>query len=67
MTFRAFDLTRWTLAGLRRLLYLGIRTQVFPDPDAQQALRPDVAVCYVLQYRHLTNLLFLFFLSFRFS
>lgn len=54
-----FDFTGWTLDVLRRILYLGTRTQVFPETPEQLELRPDLPVCYVLHERHLSNLLVL--------
>jgi glycerol-3-phosphate O-acyltransferase len=54
-----FDFTGWTLNLLRRVLYLGTRTQVFPETAEELKLRPDIAVCYVLNERHLSNLLVL--------
>ena len=54
-----FDFTGWTLDLLRRILYLGTRTQVFPESPEMLKLRPDLAVCYVLHERHLSNLLVL--------
>ncbi len=54
-----FDFTGWTLDVLRRLLYLGTRTRVFPESAGDLKLRPDLPVCYVLHERHLSNLLVL--------
>jgi glycerol-3-phosphate O-acyltransferase len=54
-----FDLTGWTLDVLRRILYWGTRTQVFPETPEALGLRADLAVCYVLHERHLSNLLVL--------
>ena len=54
-----FDFAGWTLNVLRRILYLGTRTQVFPEQPEMLKLRPDMAVCYVLHERHLSNLLVL--------
>ncbi|MDP2826222.1 MAG: glycerol-3-phosphate 1-O-acyltransferase PlsB [Sulfuritalea sp.] len=54
-----FDFTGWTLDVLRRLLYLGMRTRVFPETPEMLELRPDLAVCYVLDERRLSNLLVL--------
>lgn len=54
-----FDFTAWTLDVLRRILYLGTRTQVFPETPEMIGLRPDLAVCYVLHEHHLSNLLVL--------
>ena len=52
-----FDLTGWMLGVLRRILYLGTRTQVFPESPEALGLKPDLPVCYVLDERHLSNLL----------
>jgi glycerol-3-phosphate O-acyltransferase len=54
-----FDFTGLTLDVLRRILYLGTRTQVFPEAPEALGLRPEVPVCYVLQENHLSNLLVL--------
>ena len=54
-----FDFTGWTLDVLRRILYLGTRTQVFPESAEALGLRPDLPVCYVLDEHHLSNLLVL--------
>ncbi|MDP2809298.1 MAG: glycerol-3-phosphate 1-O-acyltransferase PlsB [Rhodocyclaceae bacterium] len=54
-----FDFTGWTLDVLRRILYLGTRTRVFPEAPELLKLRPDLPVCYVLHERHLSNLLVL--------
>jgi glycerol-3-phosphate O-acyltransferase len=54
-----FDLTGWTLDVFSRILYLGTRAQVFPEDRAALKLRPDLPVCYVLNERHLSNLLVL--------
>ncbi|MBN8476796.1 glycerol-3-phosphate 1-O-acyltransferase PlsB [Sulfuritalea sp.] len=54
-----FDLTGWMLGVLRRILYLGTRTQVFPESPEALGLKPDLPVCYVLDERHLSNLLVL--------
>jgi len=54
-----FDFAGWTLDVLRRLLYLGTRTRVFPETPEMLKLRPDLAVCYVLDERRLSNLLVL--------
>lgn len=44
---------------MRRILYLGTRTQVFPESSGKLGLRPDLPVCYVLHEHHLSNLLVL--------
>jgi len=54
-----FDFTGWTLDVLRRVLYLGTRTRVFPETPEVLKLRPELAVCYVLDERRLSNLLVL--------
>jgi glycerol-3-phosphate O-acyltransferase len=54
-----FDFTGWTLDVLRRILYLGTRTRVFPESPEELKLRPDLPVCYVLHEHHLSNLLVL--------
>ena len=54
-----FDFTGWTLDVLRRILYLGTRTLVFPETAGMLKLRPDLPVCYVLHEHHLSNLLVL--------
>lgn len=54
-----FDFTGWTFNALRRLLYLGTRTQVFPADATELALIAERPVCYVLHERHLSNLLVL--------
>ncbi|WP_313953431.1 glycerol-3-phosphate 1-O-acyltransferase PlsB [Accumulibacter sp.] len=50
----------WFLPLARRLLYLWVRTSVFPAKSQELALDPEKPVCYVLQNRHLSNLLVLF-------
>lgn len=52
-----FDFMGLALALMRRILYLGTRTQVFPDNPEELGLKPDLPVCYVLDERHLSNLL----------
>ncbi len=47
------------LALLRRLLYLIVRTRVTPDEAAALHVDPRTPLCYVLQDRHLSNLLVL--------
>ena len=47
------------LGVLRRILYLGTRTQVFPESPEALGLKPDLPVCNVLDERHLSNLLVL--------
>jgi glycerol-3-phosphate O-acyltransferase len=43
----------------RRLLYAWVRTSVFPEDPQELRLDPAKPVCYVLQDRHLSNLLVL--------
>ncbi|WP_291993272.1 glycerol-3-phosphate 1-O-acyltransferase PlsB [Candidatus Accumulibacter sp. ACC003] len=50
----------WFARLARRLLYLWVRTAVFPENPAELGLDPNKPVCYVLQDRHLSNLLVLF-------
>jgi glycerol-3-phosphate O-acyltransferase len=52
-----FDFWGLALTLMRRFLYLGTRTQVFPDNPEELELKPDIPVCYVLDERHLSNLL----------
>ena len=60
MTFLpSFDFVAWFLQLLRRLLYVWTRTQVFPATPQELKLQADIPVCYVLQHRHLSNLLVL--------
>jgi glycerol-3-phosphate O-acyltransferase len=56
---RFFDFTNWTLSLFRWVLYLGTRTQVFPATAEALELQSDLPVCYVLNERHLSNLLVL--------
>ncbi|HRF71207.1 MAG TPA: glycerol-3-phosphate 1-O-acyltransferase PlsB [Accumulibacter sp.] len=50
----------WFLPLARRLLYFWVRTSVFPETVDELGLDPAKPVCYVLQDRHLSNLLVLF-------
>ena len=50
----------WFIPLARRLLYLWVRTAVFPQNSQELGLDPAKPVCYVLQDRHLSNLLVLF-------
>lgn len=50
----------WALPLARRLLYFWVRTTVFPEHPQELGLDPAKPVCYVLQDRHLSNLLVLF-------
>lgn len=59
MMRRTLDITGWTLALARRLLYAWVRTRVFPERIADLGLDPARPVCYVLHGRHLSNLLVL--------
>ncbi len=54
-----FDFAGGALKVLRRILYLWTRTQVFPETAAELKLEPHLPVCYVLQHRHISNLLVL--------
>jgi glycerol-3-phosphate O-acyltransferase len=56
----AFKVSGWLIPLARRLLYLWVRTSVFPDNLQELGLNPTKPVCYVLQDRHLSNLLVLF-------
>jgi len=56
---RLFDFTGWALNLMRRILYLGTRTRVFPESPDALGLHADRAVCYVLHEHHLSNLLVL--------
>ena len=57
---RFFDVSGWFIPLARRLLYAWVRTTVFPEQVATLGLDPSKPVCYVLQNRHLSNLLVLF-------
>jgi len=54
-----FDFWGLALVLMRRILYLGTRTQVFPEAPEALGLKPELPVCYVLDERHLSNLLVL--------
>ncbi|MCF8179114.1 MAG: glycerol-3-phosphate 1-O-acyltransferase PlsB [Sulfuritalea sp.] len=54
-----FDFPGWTLDVLRRVLYLGTRTKVFPETPEMLSLQAELPVCYVLDERYLSNLLVL--------
>ena len=56
---RPLDFTGLTLALLRRLLYVWVRPTVLPDRPEALGLDPARPVCYVLDGRHLNNLLVL--------
>ena len=55
----ARKLAEWFLPLARRLLYLWVRSSVFPEKMQDLCLAPGKPVCYVLQDRHLSNLLVL--------
>ncbi len=55
----SFDFVGAILQVLRRLLYVWTRTQVFPETALELKLQPDLPVCYILQHRHISNLLVL--------
>ena len=50
----------WALPLARRLLYMWVRTTVFPGHPQELGVDPSKPVCYVLQDHHLYNLLVLF-------
>jgi glycerol-3-phosphate O-acyltransferase len=52
-------LSDWLLPFARRLLYFWVRTAVFPANVQELGVDPARPVCYVLQDRHLSNLLVL--------
>jgi glycerol-3-phosphate O-acyltransferase len=54
-----FNLTDLSLRLLERVLYWLTRARVFPPSATELELDPRRPVCYVLQYRHLSNLLVL--------
>jgi len=53
-----FDISGWFVPLARRVLYALVRTTVFTESTA--SIDPARPVCYVLQDRHLSNLLVLF-------
>jgi glycerol-3-phosphate O-acyltransferase len=53
-----FDISGWFVPLAQRLLYAWVRTTVFAEAAAD--IDPARPVCYVLQDRHLSNLLVLF-------
>jgi glycerol-3-phosphate O-acyltransferase len=55
-----FKVSDWFIPLARRLLYAWVRTTVFPESPQDLGLDPAKPVCYVLQDRHLSNLLVLF-------
>ncbi|MBL8396387.1 MAG: glycerol-3-phosphate 1-O-acyltransferase PlsB [Candidatus Accumulibacter sp.] len=56
----SFKVSNWFIPLARRLLYAWVRTTVFPENLQELALDPARPVCYILQERHLSNLLVLF-------
>jgi glycerol-3-phosphate O-acyltransferase len=54
-----FDFFGALLRLMGRLLYVWTRTQVFPSTPQELRLQSDIPVCYVLQHRHISNLLVL--------
>ncbi|QKS27610.1 glycerol-3-phosphate 1-O-acyltransferase PlsB [Accumulibacter sp.] len=56
---KAFKLSHWFLPLARRVLYAWVRTTVFPANPQELQLDAAKPVCYVLQDRHLSNLLLL--------
>lgn len=55
----SLDITGWTLALARRLLYAWVRTTVLPGRAEELGLDPARPVCYVLHGRHFSNLMVL--------
>lgn len=58
-TLFSFQLPAWWLRLLRRTLYLWTKPKTFPETPDKLGLASNKPVCYVLQHRHLTNLLVL--------
>ncbi|HQC79114.1 MAG TPA: glycerol-3-phosphate 1-O-acyltransferase PlsB [Accumulibacter sp.] len=54
-----FKVSGWLARLARRLLYLWVRTTVFPASPGELGLDPEKPVCYVLQDRHFSNMLVL--------
>jgi glycerol-3-phosphate O-acyltransferase len=54
-----FGFAGWLMPLARRLLYAWVRSSVFPEDPQALRLDPAKPVCYVLQDRHLSNLLVL--------
>ena len=54
-----FAVPGWALPLVRRVLYFWVRTTVFPERLDDLGLDPGRPVCYVLQHRHLSNMLVL--------
>lgn len=57
---KVFDFSGVFARLARRLLYVWVRTAQFPEQPAGLGLDPAKPVCYVLQDRHLSDLLVLF-------
>lgn len=55
-----FDLPGWAITLARRVLYLWVRTTVFPEKPQELGLDPSKPVCYALQDHGLANQLVLF-------
>lgn len=55
----SLDISGWTLALARRLLYAWVRTTVLPGKAEELGLDPARPVCYVLHGRHFSNLMVL--------
>jgi glycerol-3-phosphate O-acyltransferase len=55
----SIEIPGWMLRLLRGTLYLWTHPKVFPETPDKLGLKPEIPVCYVLQYRHLSNLLVL--------
>lgn len=53
------DISGWTVALARRLLYAWVRTTALPGNADELGLDPQRPVCYVLHGRYFTNLLVL--------
>ncbi|WP_300456304.1 glycerol-3-phosphate 1-O-acyltransferase PlsB [Accumulibacter sp.] len=51
--------SNWFIPLARRLLFLWVRTTVFPEHPQELGFDPSKPLCYVLQDRHLSNLLVL--------
>ena len=54
-----FSVPGWAMPLVRRILYAWVRTTVFPERLADLGLDPAKPVCYVLQHRHLSDMLVL--------
>lgn len=53
------EVSPWWTRLARRVLYLWVRTTVFPDQSKKLGLAPEAVVCYVLQDQHYSNQLIL--------